>query len=463
MSARRAFSNAPVMLTHWDPEMYPSRPIPPLAEIVINLLAYGHVVLKDVDLFMNETIVSHLSEKRHSETALGQNWEVLASLMRTGRITVLTADPARGLNPDTPFLSAATDHYQNRTYAGVRWQHFDDQRRHFCSQLDALCVPLGVCKSRHSPPSGRNTFAELLRDVLTNSNTEWRERPQFAGIRDATAAQFAEFCEYPDRSLRFLEQKGQNDIIGRDQGFYRSRLYQCAQYFEPTETAALCNLAQSVYFDRECHRENTAGTYFGKLAECPNPYVPIEEGSFIDVRVVPKHQKRAISVFYTPDIGDVINETLENCGSVMRTFWTIGAASDSPEERFRLAWTHVAEEYARNSKRYTLARNRAAIRHRWERITRPIHCILFVYEAGLFGFKLILGAYPSLELEHFLHSAEALQPGAIALATTVLGETAENWVRSGLADTRLVPTCRNVVLESASTRAGSVPPPIGPT
>jgi len=68
------------MLTHWDPEMYPSRPIPPLAEIVINLLAYGHVVLKDVDLFMNETIVSHLSEKRHSETALGQNWEILASL-----------------------------------------------------------------------------------------------------------------------------------------------------------------------------------------------------------------------------------------------------------------------------------------------------------------------------------------------------------------------------------------------
>lgn len=461
MTPRRAFANAPVMLTHWDPGMYPPRPIPPLAELAINLLAYGHVVLKDVDLFMNERIVSHLSTTRNPASLPRQNWEVFASLMRTGRITVLTADPARGLDPDRPFLSAAEDHYKNRSYAGVRWQHYDEDRRHFCSQLDSLCVPLGICRPRCTPPSDRNTFAELLRDVLTNSNTAWRSRPQFAGITDATAALFADFCACPEHAIQFLERKGRKDILGKDQGFYRTRLYQCAQCLEPTECSALGNLAQSVYADRESHRERAAGTYFGKLAECPNPYAPVDDACCIGVRVVPKHQRRAIPVFYTPDVGDVINATLENCGSVMQAFWSVGATSGSPEERFRLAWMHVADEYARNSASYALERSKAAIQHRWHKITKPIHCILLVYEAGLLGFKLFLGAYPSPEIEHFLHSAESLQPGAIALGATVLGETAENWVRSGLAETSLMQASRDAVLESASTRAGSIPPPIG--
>jgi len=125
--------------------MYPYRPISALAEIVINLLAYGHVVIKNVDLFMNGNITSHPLEKRHSNDLSGPNWDVFASLMRTGRVTSLTSDPARGLDPARSFLSAAIDHCENRTYAGVRWLQFDEGRRQFCSRL--VSTQLTLCSS----------------------------------------------------------------------------------------------------------------------------------------------------------------------------------------------------------------------------------------------------------------------------------------------------------------------------
>jgi len=101
----------PVLLTHWDPGMYPGHPLPLIPELVINLLAYGHVVLKDVDLFMNERIVPYLTEDPG-------HWEAFASLIGTKRITVLTPDPSRGLDPTAPFFSAAQDHASRHTFAG---------------------------------------------------------------------------------------------------------------------------------------------------------------------------------------------------------------------------------------------------------------------------------------------------------------------------------------------------------
>ena len=98
------------MLTHWDPEMYPDNPIPLIQELVIYILTYGHVQLKDVDLFMNEDVVSCLSGRPRTLPSIS-NWDLFASLIRTKRITVLTADPSRGLDPDAPISAAAEDHH----------------------------------------------------------------------------------------------------------------------------------------------------------------------------------------------------------------------------------------------------------------------------------------------------------------------------------------------------------------
>lgn len=80
---RRAVAGYPLLLNHWDPGMYPSDPHPLIEELVIHLLAYGHVMLKDVDLFMNEEIVTFLSRGHHKSSGMS-NWTYLQVCCKRG-------------------------------------------------------------------------------------------------------------------------------------------------------------------------------------------------------------------------------------------------------------------------------------------------------------------------------------------------------------------------------------------
>lgn len=221
---RRSFAGTPIVMTHWDPGMYPDKPIPPIQELVVNILTYGHVQVKDVDLFMNEEIVSYLSQPPVDGIS---NWDLFVSLVRTKRITVLTPDKGRRLSEKGPLYSAARDHAQKRGHAGQPWLMFNDQRKAYCRKLDKLLIAENACRPRQTPPRKRNFFAETMYDILTDEKTEWRLRDAFRHISPENAKLIASFCAEPKKAIEFLEARGDTDIINRDQGFFRTRLYQC--------------------------------------------------------------------------------------------------------------------------------------------------------------------------------------------------------------------------------------------
>jgi hypothetical protein len=445
--------------------MYPSDPHPLIEEIVIDLLAYGHVMLKDVDLFMNEDIVTALSRGRHRSTGVSM-WDLFASLVHTNRVTVLTADPSRGLDPDAPFSAAAADHAQRRGHAGQRWREYTPERQAFCRKLDELCVGAKVCRPREQPPK-QNMFAKLLHDILMDEDEMWRSRRQFQHITGENAKVFAEFCIDPAKAIAFLERTPQFDeIVNRDQGFYRTRVYQCAGVLDnPLESVAFENLAQSVYFANETGRERALGSHFGRLAECPNPYDKAPAPSNIKVRVVPVRQPQLRPLLATPDLGEIVSETLAQTGPVMRQFWKAAVQSPDPEQEFTRAWTCVTEAFAKASSDHANERRRLGIHARWEAIASKIECLLLKSELGVLGFRFFLSQYPNEDLRPVLkgteHAIEALVLTANSIQ--VIGENAEHWIRSGLTEARMLPAGQDALVGAATLRTSVTHEPIAPT
>ena len=70
----------PLLLTHWDPDLYPGRSIPLLPELIVHILAYGEVWVKEVDLFFSPQIRTYLSN--------AANLSAFTSLVDTGRIKI---------------------------------------------------------------------------------------------------------------------------------------------------------------------------------------------------------------------------------------------------------------------------------------------------------------------------------------------------------------------------------------
>ena len=459
--ARRALAGCPIMLTHWDPGMYPDQPIPLVQELVINLLAYGQVEIKDVDLFMNEHIVSYLSQPGQDGIS---NWDLFASLMRTKRINVLTPDRSRRLSPNTPTYSAARDHAKKRGHAGMPWLQFDDTRRAHCRKLDKLLVGEKVCRARQTPPHDRNSFAELLYDILTSDHEEWRAREAFRHISPKNAELFASFCVEPAKAIQFLEvTHQQRDIVNRDQGFFRTRLYQCASKLSDTERWSFENLAQTVYFANELNRERSAGSYVGRLAECPNPYVPPSEAEAIKMLVEPRVTPGFLQVIATPDLGDVISETLRETGGVMSEFWRASNRSRNPEHEFANAWQRVADAFGSANARYADERRRrlASYTH-WEKLGKAVECVLLKSELANYGFKLILAHYPHPVLQAIVEGGEWVNQKMMLAANSiqVMGETAEDWIRSGWTEMSMMPKSRDTLLAGGAIRSGAAPQPI---
>jgi len=464
---RRTFAGSPIMMTHWDPGMYPDKPIPLIQELVVNILAYGHVELKDVDLFMNEEIVSYLSQPPIDGIS---NWDLFVSLVRTKRVTVLTPDKGRRLSEKTPLYSAARDHARKRGHAGQRWLKFDEERKAYCQKLDKLLIPENACRPRQAPPRNRNSFAETMYDILTDENTEWRQRDAFRHISADNAKLIASFCAEPQKAIEFLQARGDTDIVNRDQGFFRTRLYQCTgKLANDWERWSFENLAQTVYFANELNREDAAGSYSGRLVECPNPYVPATAPPTVNVVVEPQLSPGCLDVFLTPDLGDVLNETLAETGSVMRDFWKAAQRSQDPDKEFGRAWGSVAEEFARaNAKRADERRRQQSSHVHWEKLVNVIRCAHLRTGLASWGLKLVVGSLPGDWQEPLRQLTERTDVG-LMLAANILespgvqlvGPAVEDWIRSGVMEARMLPKTRNALLGAAAVRSAVAPIPIG--
>jgi hypothetical protein len=346
-----SYSNYPVVLTHWDPDVYPRYALPLVQELIIHILAHGEVWLKEVDLFLNPRIRRALSDPR------SLNFQAFRSLVDTGRIKILipprTTSQDRLDPQDYPLGATAMARDGKKPLKSKRW-FLNEETRRFCARLDSILGRAGrqsrgfeqrqsICRARRIPPSG-NEFAAKLCSVLNQRDRRWKRRPQFSGITPKMADQFMVFCQNPDAALKFLAAKHVQP--NATDGFYRSLAYQCADLFPLKSARAMKNLVQSVYAYCELKRERAAGTYGGdRLAEMP-PDRPIGQ-ELVRIEVAPMPQ--SVNIPLTANIGDVISAVLEECEPSLRVFWGVAGESPSPEREFQIAWNHVAEVFARNA------------------------------------------------------------------------------------------------------------------
>src|SRR2546430_1306420 len=105
------FAGRPIVLTHWDPDLYPyrSQALSPIQELIVHVLAFGEVRIKDVDLFLNPRIRACFRE----DSMRAQ----FASLLGTGRVRVLV--PPRStqfdIDPTTnPLTAVALERVRNQ-------------------------------------------------------------------------------------------------------------------------------------------------------------------------------------------------------------------------------------------------------------------------------------------------------------------------------------------------------------
>jgi hypothetical protein len=345
MSNRTAFLGFPVLITHWDADLYPTRPLPFVPELVIQILAHGEIWLKEVDLFLNTRIAASLSDP--------VVFDQFSSLLATKRVKVLIPDKSRNLDdPDNhPILSAATERLRGKRPLKSRQWEMTDKDKRLCEKLDSVLVangglkPDGVVRQRVEPPAEKNVFAATLIEVLNGPDKRWRGRRQFKGINQCVADQFSRFAENHELALDLLRSKGITP--NATNGFYRSLLYQCADHLLPKhQRRPVKNLGQSVYAHCELDREKVVGTYHGsRVAELPptDKVVPPDEHLF-RIEVVPAQTPIKIPV--AGNIGDIVSAVVEDCDDSMRRFWAIAGGSPSPDLEFRVAWEAVAAAFA---------------------------------------------------------------------------------------------------------------------
>jgi hypothetical protein len=344
----------PLLLTHWDPDLYPNRPIPLLQELVVHILTHGEVWLKEVDLFLNPRIRAELSKRENRDT--------FRSLVDTGRLQILIPDSTIYLGDDLdpqhqPLLATATErHRSKRPLKSEPWELTDDIKQ-FCRRMDAI---LGlsarqdrysraepICRPRVTPPSGENQFAAKLYDVLTQKDRNWETRDPFKGITPQMADKFALYTQNYEEALKEIVKAGKKP--NATNGFYRSLAYQCADLYLPDEKGcqAMKNLVQSVYAYCELKREEAAGTYSGKrLAEMP----PDQKTAEQIVRVEPVPLPHKIPICIDANIGNVVSAVLEECEPSLQVFWRLAGKHPAPDKLFREAWDDVADAFARHAR-----------------------------------------------------------------------------------------------------------------
>jgi hypothetical protein len=444
MSNRKSFVGCPLLITHWDPDLYPRQPLPLVAELVIHILAHGEVWLKEVDLFLNSKIATCLSDP--------VTFRQFSSLVATKRVRILIPDRSRNLEDPIkhPVLSTAMEIVRSHRPLKSRPWRMTERHRRLCEALDRVLVangglsPRGVVRQRIKPPPNRNAFAGKLIEVLNGPDKRWRQRPQFEGLDDRIAERFTKLAANHESALDVLRKK---DITpNATNGFYRSLLYQCADCLLPTRRRrAMKNLGQSVYAYCELDREKAAGTYHGsRVAELP-PTDASPDEMLLRVDMVPT--RKAIRIPVAENIGDIISAVLEDCADSMRGFWAATGTSLTPEVDFSIAWEHVADAFAKHSvdaHRGELSSRGKALWHVGEYV---VHGAEILSEAGK---PLGVRWMPDVR-DHPIAQTTLLFMNAIA----TFGRPAMEYIRRGRADAERG-KIKRALLDAATARCGRV-------
>ncbi|MBZ5627447.1 MAG: hypothetical protein LAO06_01110 [Acidobacteriia bacterium] len=343
-------SQSSILLTHWDPDIYvPQVATPWLQELVLYSLLFGHVVVRDVDIFQNLSIGRHLVI---SDT----DFQILVELVRNGCIEILTLRPEsyKGMQTDpliAPFTARSERHSASRSHMGEKWQP-EAWQQDLCLRLDAALYKIPF--RYQAPFPDRNDFAPLLGKQLSGEPV--RCVSWFKDIRDDARNKFIELCA--DDSLWesfLLRGAGKKAIVGEGQGFYRTAAYQCAKEF-PASERALRNLIQSVYAWCECSREKTEGRYGGRLLwEIPHSYGSPDQDevaadSYVNIQIVPRRTKRKLLISAVPGIAEILAATRDH--PAFRDFQDTWAGIGRPEisERsFWIAYEHLVEAFVENA------------------------------------------------------------------------------------------------------------------
>ena len=258
-------SSKPIMITHWDPDLYPAKPAPGIQELAVYGLISGvlrqdsKVLLKEVDLLLNPKIRAAFED----DAIVGQ----FVSLLETRRFKVLL--PPRStdfgdIDPTVqPMTAVARERDRKRRPYKSTIRKLTRADEVYCAKLDKILVNAEAIQFRNDFPA-ENTFSGVLAAVLSSPDRSWLGRPQFCGITPQMADAFAIYCQDPSKAIDRLPLGVQPH--GREA--YRSLLYQvadCEEYKQKQKSMsgsrAMKNLLQSVYAYCELNREDASGTY----------------------------------------------------------------------------------------------------------------------------------------------------------------------------------------------------------
>jgi len=340
-----------ILLTHWDPDIYvPQVATPWLQELVVHSLLFGHVVVRDVDVFQNLHIGRYLTESY-------VDFEIFVELVRNGCVEILTLRPESyknlKANPGiAPFTARSERHSASRSHMGEKW-HPEEWQEALCLRLDAALNRVAL--RYQAPFPAQNDFAPRLASVLRGEPA--KNVPWFRDIEGDAREKFIELCAGDDLWESYLlADCGEKEIVGQGQGFYRTAAYQCARKF-PHSERALRNLIQSVYAWCECSREDTEGRYGSRLLwEVPYSYGSAAEDEaaiepYVNVQVVPKRGRQSeLAVPAVPEIGQILAATRAHpaFGNFQQVWAAIGRPELS-ERNFWIAYEQLVEAFAENA------------------------------------------------------------------------------------------------------------------
>ena len=316
-------STKPIMITHWDPDLYPTASPPGIQELVIYgitsaiLRGRANVLLKEVDLLLNPKVRAAFRD----DAVVGQ----FVSLLNTGLFKVLLPTLSTDFGDIDPTLQPMTavawERERKRRPYKNKFRQLTREDEIYCGKLDKILVnagtetskrPDGVVRFRKEFPR-TNEFACVLTGVLSRADRAWLSRPQFRGITPKMADDFVTYCNNPSKAVDRLPP----EVKPNSREAYRSLFYQvadCAEYKSKhnnmTGSRAMKNLLQSVYAYCELNREDASGTYEGlRIAELPL----IGEPATDDLPTINEALllNRTIELPVASNIGSILTRVLE--------------------------------------------------------------------------------------------------------------------------------------------------------
>ncbi len=356
-------SAKPIMITHWDPDVYPTKPAPGIQELVIYALISrvlrqdSKVLIKEVDLLLNPKIRAAFKDDAVVDQFDG--------LLQTGRFKVLLPPLSTDFGDVDPYVqpmtAVARERDRKRRPYKTKVRKLTRADEIYCAKLDRIFVRAHATQFRKDFPA-ENTFASVLAAVLSSPDHGWRSRPQFTGITPQMAEAFVSYCQDPSKAI---ERLAADRVAPHAREAYRSLLYQvsdCKEYKSDynsmSGSRAMKNLLQSVYAYSELNRENASGTYVGpRIAELPfvskpaeNELSTIEATPFLDLNA---------EIPIAQNIGDILGRVLDEIPAEP-------AGTSTNHMTFEDRCAHIADAFAK----YSVARKPVTwsptAQHHWQ-------------------------------------------------------------------------------------------------